>query len=72
LRDVENALVDYAEEQNGRMALVAAVQAAQSAAATAQSIFRRLIRLSGGAGYPTLAVISCKINLSQSGARNHL
>jgi outer membrane protein TolC len=35
LRDVENALVDYAEEQNRRMALVAAVQAAQSAAGLA-------------------------------------
>lgn len=35
LRDVENALVAYAEEQNRRIALVAAVQAAQSAAGLA-------------------------------------
>lgn len=37
LRDVENALVAYAEEQNRRVALAAAVQAAQSAAGIAAS-----------------------------------
>ncbi len=37
LRDVENALVAYAEEQNRRVALAAAVQAAQSAAGLAAS-----------------------------------
>lgn len=37
LRDVENALVAYAEEQNRRVALANAVQAAQSAAGLAAS-----------------------------------
>lgn len=37
LRDVENALVAYAEEQNRRVALADAVQAAQSAAGLAAS-----------------------------------
>jgi NodT family efflux transporter outer membrane factor (OMF) lipoprotein len=68
LRDVENALVAYAEEQNRRVALDAAVRAGQSAAALAASQYA-----AGLIDFPAVldtqrSILSLQDQLSQSEA----
>lgn len=68
LRDVENALVAYAQEQNRRVALIDAVQAAQSAAGLASNQYA-----AGLIDFPTVldtqrSLLNAQDQLSQSDA----